>query len=199
MALHRSTSSLHDRKRQDQHEMTTIPLTATPYSSRSAVFRNTHGASGSGRPASPPASAYFPSFPDDPYGRPVAAPDAESHFAYSTTLRRHHNEFTALQSPALFAAAVNAEATTLWSRLSNTISGGREPEGDLGSRPKFTALEHEAKGDTLSARFAHCSIEVRVSCSFDLDAAEGACDRILLHILEPRRQMAYYVRIYPIY
>ena len=162
MASHRSAS----KKRQDQHEMTTIPLTATPYSSRAAVFRHTRGASGSGRPPSPPASAYFPSFPDDPYARPVAAPDAESHFAYSTTLRRHHTEFTALQSPALFAAAVNAEATTLWSRLSSTISGAREPEAEGGgSRPKYTALEHEAKGDTLSARFAHCSIEVRVFSS----------------------------------
>ena len=167
MASHRSTSSLYDRKRpQDQQEMTTIPLTsAGPYSSRAAVYRNT------ARPASPPASAYFPSFPDGPYARPVAAPDAESHFAYSTTLRRHHTEFTALQSPALFAAAVNAEATTLWSRLANTVSGRQDPEGDLG-RPKYTALEHEAKGDTLSARFAHCSVEVRV-CSLTDCALRG--------------------------
>ena len=144
--------------------MTTIPLTsASPYSTRGAVYRNTR--SGTTRPVSPPASAYFPSFPDDPHARPIATPNAEAHFAYSTTLRRHHTEFTALQSPAHFAAAVNAEATGLWSRLINTVSGRQELEGELeNGRPKYTALEQEGRSDTLSAKFAHYSVQVRVCC-----------------------------------
>jgi Ca2+-transporting ATPase len=144
--------------------MTTIPLTsASPYSTRGAVYRNTR--SGTTRPVSPPASAYFPSFPDDPHARPIATPNVEAHFAYSTTLRRHHTEFTALQSPAHFAAAVNAEATGLWSRLINTVSGRQELEGELeNGRPKYTALEQEGRSDTLSAKFAHYSVQVRVCC-----------------------------------
>ncbi|KAG8829989.1 High affinity Ca2+/Mn2+ P-type ATPase-like protein [Serendipita sp. 399] len=47
------------------------------------------------RPPSPPATAYFSGFsnehdPSGPYREPTAHTDAQAHFAYSTTLRRHH-------------------------------------------------------------------------------------------------------------
>ena len=145
--------------------MTTIPL--TPHSGSTGVFRNarTTGSASSRRPQSPPASAYFPLFPEDPDGRPVASPGAQAHFSYSTTLRRHHAEY----SPADFAAVVNAEATGLWSRFVSVLAGrrGYEEELEEGGRPKYTAVEQEAKGHSLSAKFAHCSVEVRMCCSLD--------------------------------
>jgi hypothetical protein len=48
----------------------------------------------SNRPPSPPATAYFSGFGDEDapasmQQEPTAQPDAQAHFAYSTTLRRH--------------------------------------------------------------------------------------------------------------
>ncbi|KAI0076400.1 hypothetical protein K474DRAFT_1560332, partial [Panus rudis PR-1116 ss-1] len=43
------------------------------------------------RSASPPASAYFSTFTGDHHMEPQPnTPEASAHFAYSTTLRRHH-------------------------------------------------------------------------------------------------------------
>ena len=112
------------------------------------------------RPPSPPASTYFPLLSADTDNvqlRPVA--DAESHFAYSTTLRRHNVEGS-LTSPTEIAAAVNAEASSLWSRALGHITG--QPESSLESRrgSPVPPQRQETK-DTLSARFAHTSIQVR--------------------------------------
>ncbi len=113
------------------------------------------------RPESPPASTYFPLLAGDADNsglRPV--PDAESHFAYSTTLRRHALDGS-LSSPTEFAQAVNAEASSLWSRALRTVTG-QPPERNVESgrgTPQPTIQRHQTK-ETLSARFAHCTIQV---------------------------------------
>src|SRR6266545_4020497 len=56
------------------------------------------------RSPSPPASAYFPLVAGDEHQRFQATPDAEAHFAYSTTLRRHHVDGTGLTTPRSLVA-----------------------------------------------------------------------------------------------
>ncbi|KAF8963625.1 Ca-transporting ATPase [Flammula alnicola] len=156
----------YERKKRN---LTAIPITSPVAASSSSNYRVTqHSANGYGhqpRTPSPPASAYFPLLSADTNTRLRPTPNAEAHFAYSTQLRRHHSEGAALASPAVFAAAVNAEATSLWTRAINTITGrqtneyqavesGRESP-PVGERP-------EAK-DTASAKFAHHTVEATVN------------------------------------
>ena len=114
------------------------------------------------RSPSPPASAYFPLVPGDAHPRFQATPDAEAHFSYSTTLRRHHVDAAGLSTPRGFVAVVNAEATSVWTRirdfLSSQTKGDYQPlDNGRGSPP----LQQRAEAkDTSSATFAHCSIEV---------------------------------------
>src|SRR5258705_13788874 len=95
-------------------------------SSTSSDYRISNIRSATGyrqRTPSPPASAYFPLLQDNEHPRFQATPGADAHFAYSTTLRRHHVDGAALSTPKGLAAAVNAEASSLWSRMINFISG----------------------------------------------------------------------------
>ncbi|KAJ7198484.1 Ca-transporting ATPase [Mycena pura] len=114
------------------------------------------------RSASPPASTYFPLLSADAGAgtrlRPTA--DAESHFAYSTTLRRHHADGLPL-SPTEFASAVNAEASSLWSRAIDAVTG-RTPETNLENGRVTPPPKPEAR-NTMSARYAHCSVEETVA------------------------------------
>ena len=108
------------------------------------------------RSPSPPASAYFPLLSDDRL-RPV--PNAESHFAYSTTLRRHHADAT-LGSPSDIAHVVEAEASSLWSKAVALVTG-QPPEGAVeNGRLSPKPPQREERRDTVSARFAHYSVEV---------------------------------------
>lgn len=178
----------YERKKRN---LTTIPLTS-PVGSSSSYYRppppttTGAGASGSGagmaaRSPSPPASSYFPLLSADTNARLRPTPDAEAHFAYSTTLRRHHSDGAALNSPTQFAAAVEAEATSLWKRALLTITGQPDPQqrdrdrdiqraegvesglGEQRSPPLVGGLQKEQKKDTASAKFAHYGVEVR-SC-----------------------------------
>ncbi|KAG6891163.1 hypothetical protein C0992_009777 [Termitomyces sp. T32_za158] len=114
------------------------------------------------RSPSPPASAYFPLLSADAGGRLRSIQDAEAHFAYSTTLRRHPSEAAALTSPTHIAHAVNAEAQTLWSRLVGSVTGRRPDYEPLVENGRVTP---PARGDTptitASAQFAHTSVQVR--------------------------------------
>ncbi|PFH52196.1 hypothetical protein AMATHDRAFT_57558 [Amanita thiersii Skay4041] len=157
----RNGASHYERKKRN---FPAIPLSPRPSSSTSAVFRPTYRSNlGSARgPPSPPASAYFPLLSADSQARLRPTPDAEVHFAYSTTLRRHHADASALRSPADFAAAVEAEATSLWSRAIGVITGRRSPvqeEQMEEARSPRPPVQREGKGDSLSAKFAHCSVE----------------------------------------
>ena len=150
-------------ERKKRITMSQIPLTPVATSSASdyrvngspTVYNATHP-----RSPSPPASAYFPLLSADTDARFRPTADAESHFAYSTTLRRHQSEgAAALKSPAVFAAAVNAEACSLWSRVINFITGQRNNDYHRVENGMAAVNTNEAK-DTASAKFAHCAVEV---------------------------------------
>jgi Ca2+-transporting ATPase len=64
-----------------------------------------------------------------------------------------------LKSPAVFAAAVNAEAFSLWTRAVNTITGQRNNDYQRVENGTPGASTEEAK-DTASAKFAHCTVDV---------------------------------------
>ncbi|KAH0588507.1 hypothetical protein H2248_004338 [Termitomyces sp. 'cryptogamus'] len=112
------------------------------------------------RSPSPPASAYFPLHSVDTGARLRPIPDAEAHFAYSTTLRRHPSEAAALTSPTHIAHAVNAEAQTLWSRFVGSVTGSRPDYELVAENGRVTP---PPRGDTptitASAQFAHTSVQ----------------------------------------
>ncbi|KAJ7125393.1 Ca-transporting ATPase [Mycena epipterygia] len=138
------------------------PLSAATASSSSSSFaRHTFAMHDQPRAASPPASTYFPLLSGDSGARLRPTADADSHFAYSTTLRRHQADGIPL-SPTDLASAVNAEASSLWSRAVSAVTG-QPPENSIEngrSTPPPPRLEAR---DTMSARFAHCSIEETVA------------------------------------
>ena len=167
----------YERKKGNSH-MSHIPLTPMATSSASNYRSPTtyHGARSSHpRSPSPPASAYFPLLSPDSNARFRPTPDAESHFAYSTTLRRHHSEgaAAALKSPAVLAAAVNAEALSLWRRVVNAITGQQTKD--------YQRVENGTPGvstdiakDTASSKFAHCAVDVsliQLPCFFSAESA----------------------------
>ncbi|KAF7290048.1 Ca-transporting ATPase [Mycena chlorophos] len=117
------------------------------------------------RSASPPASAYFPEFSDanGPNSRIRPTGDAQPHFAYSTTLRRHHVDESPL-SPVNLVSTVNAEASNLWSRAVNVVTG-RPADMDMEEGRSRTTHTHQRiePQNTMSARFAHASVEEGVA------------------------------------
>lgn len=149
-----------------KRSLTSIPIQSPiASSSSSTIYRYTQGSANGHYPPrseSPPASAYFPLLSAaDPNAGLRPTPDAEAHFSYSTTLRRHQTESAAaLASPAVFAAAVNAEASSLWTRAINYITGNTNQYQVVDSGRETPPAGVEEKRDTASAQFAHCSIEV---------------------------------------
>lgn len=151
--------------------ITSPTATSSAYRANSSPAAAYHPTRSNPRSPSPPASAYFPFLSEDANTRFVPTPDAESHFAYSTTLRRHPSEGTALASPAVFAAAVNAEASSLWTRVVNTITGRQTNEYQRVENGAPATHKDEAK-DTPSGRFAHAHVDVgpnstNYHCSFN--------------------------------
>lgn len=160
----------YERKKRN---LTAIPITSPIAASSSSNYRvGQHSANAYGhapRSPSPPASAYFPLLSADTTSRLRPTRDAESHFAYSTTLRRH-SEGVGLSSPAVFAAAVNAEATSLWTRAVNTITGRQTNEYQMVGNGRGTPpdLQRAPTKDTASAKFAHHTVEVSLHARLKL-------------------------------
>ncbi|KAJ7750112.1 Ca-transporting ATPase [Mycena maculata] len=139
------------------------PLSAAPpaaSSSSSSFARHTFAMHDQPRAASPPASTYFPLLSGDSGARLRPTADADSHFSYSTTLRRHHPEGLPL-SPTDLAHVVNVEASSLWSRAVGAVTG-QPPETSLENGRATPPPTLEAH-DTMSARFAHTSVEETVA------------------------------------
>nr|VWO94970.1 Calcium-transporting ATPase (EC [Ganoderma boninense] len=122
------------------------------------------------RSESPPASAYFSHFAGQDHELQPTTPDAQAHFAYSTTLRRHTLEGplgipstplrSSLPSIGELKNAMEVEGVRgVWERtvgrLFAALSGHRDQHEFL---PTHRA---EVKKESASARFAHSSIEVR--------------------------------------
>ncbi|KAJ7935375.1 Ca-transporting ATPase [Mycena leptocephala] len=133
---------------------------ASAASSSSSFARHAFAMHDQARSASPPASTYFPLLSGDSGARLRPTADAESHFAYSTTLRRHGTDGLPL-SPVEIASAVNAEASSLWSRAVSVVTG--QPLETSVESGRATPPPMQDTRDTMSARFAHCSIEETVA------------------------------------
>ncbi|KAF9463547.1 Ca-transporting ATPase [Collybia nuda] len=156
MPATRSSSGMGERKKRT---FSAIPLGSSTSSTHRHMYHNPNQ-----RSPSPPASAYFPLLSADHSARLRPTADAEAHFAYSTTLRRHQSEASALASPAHLASAVNAEATSLWSRAVGAITGQRQDDYGGGMENGRTSPPQRGEPrETASARFAHFSVEDTVA------------------------------------
>ena len=123
------------------------------------------------RSPSPPASAYFPLLSA---GNTQGTPGAQAHFAYSTTLRRHNVDSLSLSlgSPAVLAK--NAMKASLWTRFVTAFTG-RPPQDEANiesARVQSAKPENEDRRDTISAKFAHTSVEDTVAY-FRTNPTEG--------------------------
>ncbi|KAI6145440.1 hypothetical protein BKA82DRAFT_995541 [Pisolithus tinctorius] len=119
------------------------------------------------RPSSPPASSYFPTVSASQNGEPQPAPGASTHFAYSTTLRRHHHEHNlSIPLPQKLPPGVSADG--VWQRIVKFVTGRRSYDDDLEETHALIdrdpqALQRERRRETPSARFAHWSVEDTVA------------------------------------
>ncbi|KAF7294027.1 Calcium-transporting ATPase 1 [Mycena kentingensis (nom. inval.)] len=143
-----------------------------PSSSTSSFTRNAYAMPDQTRSASPPASTYFPQLSSEGSARLRPTADAESHFAYSTTLRRHHAEQL---SPTDFAST---EVSNLWTRAMNVVAG--RPEEDARGTP--TQVPKAEAKDTMSARFAHSSVDETIA-HFRTSIASGLRRADISHLL----------------
>lgn len=170
-----------DRKRSPARDVVSSPGSsfATASSSSAAYSRHTFTNRSATLPpprtnASPPASAYFTHFSnDDSHVLEPTIPDASSHFAYSTTLRRHHPE-----GPLGFPQTPRSAGLPNFDEIRNvvaeegpsgllqrTIRAFRSylPGGEDSHDYEMLPTHKEEHKDTPSARFAHVSIEVSLS------------------------------------
>lgn len=114
------------------------------------------------RYGTPPASSYFLATQggDNAEPQPIVA-DAGSHFAYSTTLRRHHYE---LASPT---TAIQNITHGNWQGALDSFSRGTSSRPSL-DHPPPNRVPHPSKGpgtpqstpETPSSKFSHSTIEV---------------------------------------
>ncbi|KAF8840364.1 calcium-transporting P [Paxillus ammoniavirescens] len=158
-------------------ELSTIPEPSMVSTSAHSILPLYAGSSNSGHPQpdhrapSPPASSYFPSVSDTQTGEPQPTPGASTHFAYSTTLRRHQAEGSlSLHAPKLSDITPGVTAEGLWQKAVSAVTGQRVQDDALeggyslvGGRTTPPLPHHEDKKDTASARFAHWSVEDTVS------------------------------------
>ncbi|KAH7883388.1 hypothetical protein F5I97DRAFT_1930939 [Phlebopus sp. FC_14] len=125
------------------------------------------------RSPSPPASSYFPTVSTLDSGEPLPAPGASTHFAYSTTLRRHHAEGSLnLHLPPNFSDITpKVTAEGLWQRALSAVTGKKYGQDEaleggyalVSGRSSPPPGLREEKKDTPSARFAHWSVEDTVA------------------------------------
>ena len=124
------------------------------------------------RSPSPPASSYFSEANGN--DAPTATKNASSHFAYSTTLRRHHGEsslplHTSVGSGSTLHSLeqlVNKGGTELWDRVVSTVAGRsstdyRVEEGRMNGNANGLAVDNVQ--ETPSSIHAHLSVEVRIT------------------------------------
>ena len=114
------------------------------------------------RYGTPPASSYFLTTQggDNAEPQPIVA-DADSHFAYSTTLRRHHYELT---SPT---TAIQNFTHGNWQGALDSFSRGTSSRHSL-DHPPPNRVPHSFKApgtpqntpETPSSKFSHSTIEV---------------------------------------
>jgi len=108
---------------------------------------------------------------------------------------------SALASTTHLAQAVNAEASSLWSRAVGVITG-QQQENDYGERIENGRViadgPGEEKRDTASARFAHYSVEVYLY-PITTKTQSDFLVRIPLRTSEPLLRMAFCTRTLGVY
>jgi len=109
------------------------------------------------RPSTPPASTYFTTF-DDNDQEPIPTANAQSHFAYSTTLRRHPTELTSPNAQHFHLPPVEGFVNQVLGAV-----GGERWQRDIEAEPLRNGGPPSHSEGTSSSRFAHLSIEVRSS------------------------------------
>jgi P-type Ca2+ transporter type 2C len=174
----------HQKKRSDTIDMLQTPSHRgghiTSFSTASSLSRQPlagRGYTSVPREASPPASAYFSGYTaTEP--EPIATGDASSHFAYSTTLRRHStegahhlgsgNSVSTLQS---LGRIVSHEGAGLLDRFVANVAGHLpgEEHGSDDSRPIRSGRIEKPDEETPSSIYAHWSAEVCLSFSHMLN------------------------------
>jgi Ca2+-transporting ATPase len=139
---------------------------ASGYARGQRTMMNRSGASVSRHP-SPPAQAYFESANDGTSAPHPISPDAGSHFAYSTTLRRHGvgDSPTAGRRMSLEAAGglVDKVWGGTWNREGGAPSSVENGYGAEAAGMGMEPLRGKHADDTVSAKYAHMSIQVRLS------------------------------------
>lgn len=157
----------HEKKRSSLYDIPLVPAqspghtssfsTASSLSRQPLAGRNyTHVP----RSPSPPASTYFSSFAGN--AEPQPTPDANAHFAYSTTLRRHHPDQSLSGGSSAFqslGSVVSTEGAELWDRVMSKVAGGPSAEETM---EQGHANGHSVKGqqETPSSQYAHFTVEV---------------------------------------
>lgn len=163
-----------DRKHSPAGDLTPGPEASfsTASSSSAAYARHTFRSNTLPPPrttSSPPASAYFTQFAtDDSHVLEPTVADADSHFAYSTTLRRHHPE-----GPLGFPPTPRANLDEFRHAIAEEGPAGLLQRAVSFVKSYFSGSEsndyerlpvyRDEQKNTPSARFAHYPIEV--SCS----------------------------------
>lgn len=143
------------------------------------------------RESSPPASAYFAKFPNDPDSQadPIPLAHAQEHFAYSTTLRRHHVE-DPLTTPIRrgeFAEGFIAFSNRLRQLWGQWKSGERELGLENGSGGREPLQPPEPPKEGVSVIFASRSIEVSymVASNLTLFLMTSYTSRIPQELISP--------------
>ena len=127
------------------------------------------------RPPSPPATAYFSGFQNENDGQgvqrePTAHTDAQAHFAYSTTLRRHQVDSAGYAAtpmrPDFLADGFTALLGKAHRAWDNWKTGGTETllENGWGERDQVAEAGPPKEGK--SGQFASWSVEVRLVLMF---------------------------------
>ncbi len=118
-----------------------------------------------GRTDSPPASAYFSEFVGEQEPQPIT-PETSSHFAYSTTLRRHSlSHSTGVTTFGELRTVVAEEGPSgLWQRITAPIRGylSNGSHGGDYERLPMQSLKEE-RHETPSSRFVYLSAQVSES------------------------------------
>lgn len=141
-------------------ELASVPETSM--STSSSFYRSGSGYYDGSRSDSPPASTYFPTVSEDQEAAPLPTPGADQHFAYSTTLRRHHTEDSiGDRFEAGIRDIVEEGPKGLWARITGDGADGIENGhgNGNGSANGYHLAEREPTKDTPSARYAHYTAE----------------------------------------
>lgn len=162
----------HQKKRSSSNELPMFDTSRTgghisSFSTASSLSRQPlfgRGVQAVQRQPSPPASAYFSGFTG--IEEPRATKDADAHFAYSTTLRRHnteHNFVNGASSSKIqsIGRIVGEESVGLLDRVISHVSGQQSLENRPDDR-RANGLGQSEKSarETPSAIHAHSTLEV---------------------------------------